>query len=225
MDRALGGTMSAFEVMWNGFYRLVTTPPSKGRPPLPMDHPYYVLIESMGADPDLDRTRMTAALESALERDLIADAVLAGSQAEINSIWALRDDVAQVGRDGAPVTFDVSLPIGAMERYVADLRDALPAAIGEHQLWVFGHLGDGNLHVIVQVKREAYREARPKIEALVYGPLKSISGSISAEHGIGLEKKPWLSISRDETEVAIMRALKKTLDPRNTLNPGKIFDV
>ena len=79
------------------------------------------------------------------------------------------------------------------------------------------------LHVIVQVAPEAYKDAKPKVEALVYGPLKAIGGSVSAEHGIGLDKKPWLSMSRSEAEVAAMRAIKAALDPKGTLNPGKIF--
>ena len=79
------------------------------------------------------------------------------------------------------------------------------------------------LHVIVQVKVQDYFAARPKIEAIVYGALKSLRGSVSAEHGIGLEKKPWLSISRSETQVAMMRAIKTALDPKNTLSPGNIF--
>ena len=97
------------------------------------------------------------------------------------------------------------------------------AAIGEHRLWIFGHLGDGNLHVIVQVPPQDYMALRPKIEALVYGPLGRFGGSVSAEHGIGLEKKPYLSVSRSEAEIALMRVLKAALDPKGILNPGKIF--
>ena len=124
---------------------------------------------------------------------------------------------------GAPVVFDVSLPIGEMEHFVANLRPALAEAIAEHKLWIFGHLGDGNLHVIVQVKPQDYMACRPKIEALVYGGLRAFNGSVSAEHGIGLEKKPWLGISRNATELALMKSIKQVLDPKGLLNPGKIF--
>jgi FAD/FMN-containing dehydrogenase len=110
-----------------------------------------------------------------------------------------------------------------MERYVEALSRDLKTGIGEHRLWIFGHLGDGNLHIIVQVQPQNYMTLRPKIEALVYGPLGDFGGSISAEHGIGLEKKPYLSICRSEGEIALMRALKTALDPDGTLNPGKIF--
>ncbi len=223
MDRSLGGTLSAFEVMWRSFYELVTTAPASGKPPLSQDYPYYVLIECLGSNPELDTERFGAALQSAMEEGLIVDAAVSQSDADCSAFWALRDDVAQIARGGVPVIFDVSLPIARMERFVDDLRDVLAKEVGGHKLWVFGHLGDGNLHVVVQVKPEEYSAVRPKIEALVYGPLKSFRGSVSAEHGIGLEKKSWLSISRSETELAVMRILKAALDPKGVLNPGKIF--
>jgi len=154
---------------------------------------------------------------------LIVDAAVSKSDSDGLAFWSLRDDVEQVARDGAPVVFDVSLPIAEMERFARDLGPALDSAIGDHKLWIFGHLGDGNLHVIVQVPPRGYLAARPKIEAVVYSGLKSFRGSISAEHGIGLEKKAWLSISRSEAEIQLMRTLKAALDPKGVLNPGKIF--
>ena len=222
-DRALGGTLSAFEVMWQGFYQLVTTPPAKGRPPISQEHPYYVLIESLGSDRTLDDQRFNAALESAAGQGLIVDAAISQSDADCQAFWSLRDNVEMVMHGGAPVVFDVSLPIGEMEHFAAHLKPALAGAIAEHKLWIFGHLGDGNLHVIVQVKPQDYMACRPKIEALVYGGLRAFNGSVSAEHGIGLEKKPWLAISRNATELALMKSIKQALDPKGLLNPGKIF--
>uniref|UniRef100_Q07Q35 FAD linked oxidase domain protein n=1 Tax=Rhodopseudomonas palustris (strain BisA53) TaxID=316055 RepID=Q07Q35_RHOP5 len=223
MDRSLGGSLSAFEVMWQSFYRLVTTPPAKGRPPVASEHPYYVLIESQGADQALDTQRFNAAMESALELGLIADAAIAQSSDDCHAFWALRDDVGQVLQGGMPIVFDISLPLSAMESYTATLRETLAAEIAEHKLWIFGHLGDGNLHVVVQVKPMEYLALRPKVEGLVYRPLKAFNGSVSAEHGIGLEKKPYLELSRSPEEITLMRTLKTALDPKGLLNPGKIF--
>jgi len=223
MDRGLGGSLSAFEALWQGFYRLVTSPPAKGRPPVAQDYPYYVLLESQGAARALDEARFQEALEGAFEAGLIADAAVAGSEADCQAFWALRDDVEQTMRGGLPVIFDISLPVSAMEAYTRDLPAALEAAIGEHRLFIFGHLGDGNLHVIVQVAPADYERLRPKVEAVVYEPLEAIGGSVSAEHGIGLEKKPWLGLSRAPAELALMRTLKGALDPRGILNPGKIL--
>lgn len=223
IDSALGGSLSAFEVMWQSFYRLVTSPPARGKAPVGQDHPYYVLIESLGANARLDSERFVAALESALDAKLISDAAVAQSDSDRHAFWALRDDVVQVVVGGMPVLFDISLPLAAMEHFVEALSRDLRTGIGEHRLWIFGHLGDGNLHVIVQVQPKDYMTLRPKVEALVYGPLGKLGGSISAEHGIGLEKKSYLSVCRSESEIALMRALKSGLDPNGILNPGKIF--
>ncbi len=226
MDRSLGGTLSAFEVMWQDFYRLVTTPPAKGRPVLGQDYNYYALVESLGSNAAIDAPRFSAALEEAFEAGMIVDAAIAQSGSDYAAFWALRDDVEQVLNGGLPVVFDVSLPISAMEHFSEQVRDGLPYAIGvAHLLFIYGHMGDSNLHVNVQLAPADYVAARPKVEALVYGAIKPFGGSVSAEHGIGLEKKAWLPVSRNPTELAVMRTLKTALDPRVTLNPGKIFDL
>ena len=223
MDRSLGGTLSAFEVMWQDFYRLVTTPPAKGNPPIAQDYPFYVLVESQGADSELDTQRFNSAMESAYESGLIVDAAISQSETDCHHFWELRDDVEQVMHQGLPVIFDISLPLEEMEKYSNDLRRNLDAAIGAHKLFIFGHLGDGNLHIAVPVQAEDYLRLRPTIEQHVYAPLAAFQGSVSAEHGIGLEKKPYLHISRSEPELALMRSLKTALDPQGILNPGKIL--
>jgi FAD/FMN-containing dehydrogenase len=223
MDRRLGGTLSAFEVMWRSFYLLVTTPPAKGKPPVGQNHPYYVLVESQGSDRELDTRRFNAAMETALDEGLIVDAAIAQSDADCHDFWSLRDDVGQIMVQGTPAIFDVSLPIAEMERFTRDLDTAMTAAIGAHRLYIFGHLGDGNLHLAVPTSAADHAALRPKIEEAVYRGLAAFRGSVSAEHGIGLEKKPWLSISRTPEEIALMRTIKAALDPLGLLNPGKVF--
>jgi FAD/FMN-containing dehydrogenase len=220
MDSALGGTLSAFEVMWNEFYTLVTTAPATSQPPIPQDHPFYVLVEAMGADDAI----VEAALSEAYDRSLIADAVLAQSEAQRRQLWAMRDDVAQCFRDGPTVAFDVSLKISEMEAYVGEVKRMLAAAFETHRCYVFGHMGDGNLHLVIGVG-DYSPQKRHQIEACVYEPLRAIGGSVSAEHGVGLEKKPYLDVSRGPVEIELMRTLKRALDPKNLLNPGKIFDL
>jgi FAD/FMN-containing dehydrogenase len=223
LERDLGGTLSAFEVMWADFYALVTTPPAQGRPVIAHGHPFYVLVEAMGADIAADAERFEAALTGALEAGEIADAAIAKSQAERKAMWALRDDVAQTARNGPILTFDVSLKIADMQAYVAAVRSGLAERWGEaFSLVVFGHLGDGNLHLIVGVS-DFSPEARTAVETAVYGPLRARGGSISAEHGIGLQKRDYLGWSRSPQEVALMRTLKTALDPKNILNPGKVL--
>jgi FAD/FMN-containing dehydrogenase len=220
LESELSGTLSAFEVLWPEFYELVTTEPARGRPVLPPGAAYYVLTETLGAHPEADGERFETVLGEALEQGLVVDAAIAKSQAERDRMWGLRDDVGQVARNGPIVTFDVSLPISEMEAYVARLRRDFAARWANPTLTVFGHLGDGNLHVIAGV---GDREARHAIEETVYAPLAAIGGSISAEHGIGLQKREFLGVSRSPVEVAVMRTLKQALDPKHVLNPGKIF--
>jgi FAD/FMN-containing dehydrogenase len=222
MDHALGGTLSAFEAMWQEFYQLVTTPPAKGKPPIAQDYPFYVLVESQGADRELDTQRFNSAMEAAYENGLIVDAAISQSESDCEAFWGLRDDVEQVLHGGFPIIFDISLPIGEMDRYISDLKINMKDAIGEHKLWVFGHLGDGNLHINVQVQAEDYVRLRPVVEQQVYAPLAAFQGSVSAEHGIGLEKKPYIGISRSDNELALMRTLKNALDSKGILNPGKV---
>ncbi|HEX5377741.1 MAG TPA: FAD-binding oxidoreductase [Phenylobacterium sp.] len=220
LETKLAGTLSAFEVMWPEFYALVTTPPAAGRPILPGGQAYYVLVEALGADMEADSARFLQVLGQALNDGLVVDAAIAKSQAERDRMWALRDDVGQTGRHGPVATFDVGLPISAMEAYVAEVRAGLRARWPDATLTVFGHLGDGNLHLIASL---ADPGARGPVEQIVYAPLGALGGTISAEHGIGLQKRAHLGLSRTPEEVALMRTLKTALDPLGLLNPGKVL--
>jgi FAD/FMN-containing dehydrogenase len=222
MDCALGGGLSAFEVMWPEFYELVTTPPAKGRAPVPHGSPFYVLIESMGGGSAGDGALFQSAFETAVQDGLVTDAVVAKSQAEVAEIWALRDDVLQAARWGLPYVFDVSLPIADMPAYVEQVKAGLRASWPGARAYVFGHMGDGNLHVVISPEGLP-SDARAAVERIVYAPLEPVGGAISAEHGIGLEKKAWLPISRSPAEIALMRTLKRTMDPKGILNPGRVF--
>lgn len=221
MDACLGGTLSAFEVMWNDFYRLVTTPPAKQRPPLEQSYPIYVLIETMGGDPENDRVRLEDGLAEALDKGLATDATVAQNGDQRKQFWAMRDDVEQIFQYDPVFIYDVSLQVPYMERYVDEVREKLQRRFGHHQLFTFGHMGDGNLHFAISAGDD--ESAHHDVNLCVYEPLRPIGGSVSAEHGVGLEKKPYLDISRNSIEVNMMRTLKSTLDPKGILNPGKVF--
>lgn len=224
LEEELGGSMSAFEVMWREFYELVTGPRARTAPPIPHGDSYYVLVESLGARPEQDAARFEEALGECMEAGLIGDAVLGRSKAERDEIWALRDDVEQLNHLAPIFTFDVSLRIADMESYITGIRAALTERWPESQCVVFGHLGDGNLHVVVGVADGSW-EARNAVEEVVYGGLEPIGGSVSAEHGIGFEKRTHLGRSRTPAEIELMKALKRTLDPKGILNPGRVFEA
>lgn len=221
MDAYLGGTLSAFEVMWNDFYRLVTTPPAKQRPPLDQKYPIYVLIEAMGGDPESDKIRLEDALAEALANGLATEATVAQNGDQRKQFWAMRDDVEQIFQYDPMFIYDVSLQVPFMERYVDEVRDNLRRRFGRHQLFTFGHMGDGNLHFAISAGEN--ESSHHDVNLCVYEPLRSIGGSVSAEHGVGLEKKPYLDVSRNDAEVNLMKTLKSALDPKGILNPGKVF--
>jgi len=156
---------------------------------------------------------------------LCADAVIANSGEQRRALWRIREDSEQIeGQHHPTFSFDVSLPIGEMDEYVRDVESGLEAAFGVIKFWVFGHVGDGNLHLSVWGEHLSEADAH-RVAEIVYRPLAKIGGSISAEHGIGLEKKAFLSLSRRVEEIDLMRQLKRALDPKGILNPGKIFDL
>ena len=223
IDSGLGGNLSAFEVMWEDFYKQVTTEPALNSPPLSQGFPYYVLVESTGSNQQKDSEHFEELLEEALNLEIIEDAVVSKSDSDRSNLWAIRDDVEQHYQDGPVKMFDVSMPILSMEKYVSDVHEKFSENWETYKCVVFGHLADGNLHVVSGVGSDDDESMR-KMESCIYDPLKSIGGAVSAEHGIGLEKKDYLGISRTEIEIDIMRTLKKSLDPNNILNPGKVFD-
>ncbi|MEO8184598.1 MAG: FAD-binding oxidoreductase, partial [Deltaproteobacteria bacterium] len=223
LETRLSGSLSSFEVMWRPFYELVTAPPALGQPILPHGHAYYVLIETLGVAPESDSDALVEALAAAQEAGLIAAAVLATSKGQSAAMWALRDDVAQMRRDGPVVAYDVSLSLDSMESYVSDVQRELLSLPARHGGYFFGHLADGNLHLVVRLQKPSDHD---EVDRIVYGALGVRKNtSVSAEHGIGLEKKAQLSKSRNPAELALMRTLKQALDPRGILNPGKIFDL
>ncbi|RJG00039.1 FAD-binding oxidoreductase [Noviherbaspirillum saxi] len=222
LDHAMAGTLSAFEVMWQDFYQVVTTPPAQARPPLPQDHAFYVLVEASGSSTD-QADRFAQILSDAMEHGLVADATIAQSERECQALWALRDDVRQLGRFGPLAAYDISLRLADTATYVETVRTSIQARWPDAQLRAFGHLGDGNVHVAVHVP-DMNTADRAELDGLVYTPLQALNGAVSAEHGIGIEKKAWLGLSRTPAELALMLLLKQSLDPKGVLNPGRVVD-
>jgi FAD/FMN-containing dehydrogenase len=217
----LGGALSAFEVIWPEFYELATT--AHGcRPPLAGKAAVYVLMDSLGSDQAQDSEGFSSLIETALEDGIVEDAALAQSVRESRELWALRDSVAEFQRSFDPhVGFDVSLPIGRMQEFIDDCKAHLAARDPALRALWFGHIADSNLHICI--KQEPDSPTKKEIDGIVYGRVRAFGGSISAEHGIGLLKKPYLGYSRSPVELDIMRRVKAALDPQGILNPGKVF--
>ena len=223
LERRLGGHLSAYEVMWGEYFHAVTEP-GWHRAPMSRDFPFYVVTEANGTDEEADSAQFMAALETAMEEGLIVDAVVPKSQTERDALWSIREDFEAITESQPTFLYDVSLPIKDMDQYIQTVKKGLKQRWPDSTCYVLGHIGDGNLHLFVNPgfgDHSLHQEADQE----VYGPLIPIGGSVSAEHGIGLEKKAWLGTSRSTEEMQLMRRLKRSLDPKNLLNPGMVFDL
>jgi len=215
VEAGLGGQLSAFEAMWPDFYDIVTSPPARSRPILKHGHGFYALIEAMGSDIDSDRERFEQTLAEAMELGLVGDAVIARSEADVMAMWAIREESLM---HMAPfVALDVSLRLSRIAEFVSELNTRVESNWHGTSKAIFGHVGDGNLHLVIS----AVPELHGAIIASVLELVGQYEGSISAEHGIGLDKRDYLHFSRSPEEIEAMWAIKQALDPFDLMNPGK----
>lgn len=221
--QGLGPLMSAFEVMWPDYWSTVMDRVGGFTDPLPGDHAAYVLVEAQGTDDALDNERFQAWLEEQAENGVVADAVVSRSLADVKSFWAIRDACSEFPKVfGAHKPFDVGLPIAQADNFAKTCRKELEARVPGAFAVFYGHIGDSNLHIVAHAPKHDKFPGH-LIEEAVYTAVRAYGGTISAEHGIGTVKKPYLSYTRSEPEIALMRQLKQGLDPAGLLNPGKII--
>lgn len=220
LQKELGGALSAYEIMWGDYFAAVTGEDGH-RAPMQRDHPFYVVMQAEGSEPDADALRFEQLLVRALEDGLIIDAVIPKSEAESLAIWAIREDFEDILVPEPVYLFDVSLPIREMADYVARVKSRVRQRWTQGECYTIGHVADGNLHFFIQPNESG--EWHDASDECVYEPLASIGGSVSAEHGIGTEKIKWLPHSRSADEISLMRTLKQSLDPKNILNPGRVL--
>lgn len=215
-------TLSAFELMWQGFIDKAVDI-TGARPPFGGQHPIYVLVELLGVSDEQDRAQLEAFLEQALEQSLVQDVIVAQSIEHAKQLWAYRESIGEMlSRLKPHAAFDVGIPVAAMDGFVRSVRRILQSTFPQQSHLFFGHLGDGNLHVLSGPYPTP--AALHEVEEIVYRAVGEVHGSVSAEHGIGVIKKEFLHLSRSPQELALMHGLKRLLDPGNVLNAGRILD-
>ncbi len=222
--RGLGPMLSAFEVMWPDYWREATETVKGVRKPIPGAHGFFVLVEAQGLDAEIDGARFMSWIEKQFEAGHIEDAAIAQTMQDIADFWRTRDAAGEFQTVLGPhCAFDIGLPVAKMDEFArtcrARLTRAMPLALSVY----YGHIGDGNMH-IVALDRARKEPPMDEIAAVVYDTVREFGGTVSAEHGIGLLKKKYLSYTRSAEEVALMARLKRALDPQGLLNPGKVID-
>lgn len=220
-----GGQLLSFEVMWPAYYQLTTRQPGFG-PPLMRDvQGVYAIIETgQWNERPSEISPLSEFLARAYEDDHIRDGIVAQSEAQRTAIWRAREDSDAIEtRHGACLSYDVGMELRDIPAYIQHLQKKLTAEFSDLAVYIYGHLGDGNLHVTLGIPPAALA-GRQQYDRIFYDILKDFEGTtVSAEHGIGLEKKEFLPLSRTPGVLASMAELKRSYDPEHILNPGKIL--
>jgi FAD/FMN-containing dehydrogenase len=228
LRQALGDRITGFELM----SALSVALSRRHHPALPdpcPGSPWYVLLQiddNASNSPISDE--LERALQAALESGIVRDATIAHSSEQARSLWALRENIAEAQRrDGPNIKHDISLPVSVIPGFLDEARALLTAALPGLRFVTFGHLGDGNLHYNLAapegIAPNAFLENTARANRIVHDLVARHGGSISAEHGIGQQKRDDLVRYKSAVELDLMRTVKAALDPSGIFNPGKIF--
>lgn len=235
----LGEILSAFEFM-DKDSQLLAAQTLKTTHPLCQDdiegiesvpeYPFYVLLETSGSNKEHDDIKLEKFLEDVMESEIVVDGTVSQDEQQLKTLWTWREGIAEASQQfGGVYKYDVSLPLDSMYKLVESVKERLNelelSSTEDNKKPVYeavgyGHIGDGNLHLNVAV-REYNKEVEKALEPFVYEFIESHKGSISAEHGLGFQKKNYIKYSKSETEINMMKDLKKHYDPNGILNPYK----
>ncbi len=194
--------------------------------PLQKSSPYYLVIEVENRN-ESDEKNIFEVFESCLENTWVTDGAISQSPAQAKSFWRLREDISESLSPYSPYKNDISVSVSKVPDFMNDLERVLKMAYPDWDVVWFGHVGDGNLHINIlrpeKMTKEIFVGECRKVDLLVFEAVKKYQGSISAEHGVGLTKKSFLTFTRSQNEIDLMKGIKSTFDPDGILNPGKIF--
>ena len=224
-----GDRISAFEIMSRYCFDMVFRQIPNTREPLPQTHPWYVLADlSDTREGSAIRDEFERTLAASIEHRLVSDVVVAESQQQALALWRLREAIPEAARsEGLVYRHDIAVAVSRVPEFIATASRALETRFPGVRIICFGHLGDGNLHfnafVPGRARDDAQARAATDVNRVVHDIVHQFGGSISAEHGIGQAKRGDLKRYKSEVELELMRALKKTLDPHNLMNPGKVL--
>jgi FAD/FMN-containing dehydrogenase len=228
LREAIGGRVTAFELVGRPALDLVLKNIPGSRDPLEQASPWQVLVElSDTMESDL-ASALAAVLADAIADGVAGDAVIAQNEAQAWAFWALRENISEAQKiEGVSIKHDISLPVSRIAEFIGQADAALAAAFPGVRIVCFGHVGDGNLH---------YNQSKPHaqdntafvgqtapVNRIVHDLVHRLGGSISAEHGLGRLKREEVLRYKSDVEMDMMRAVKKALDPKALMNPGKVL--
>ncbi len=226
LREACGERITGYELMARVCLDLVIRHMPGTRDPFAAPHPWYVLVElsDSARGPGLERM-LAEALDGAAA---VRDAVLASSEAQREALWKMRENISEAQKaDGVSIKHDVSVPVSRVAQFIERADAALRARFPGIRIVAFGHVGDGNIHYNCskaerQEAQDFFAEAA-QVNAVVYEVVGALGGSISAEHGLGVLKRDAIRRYKSPLELELMRSIKRALDPRGLMNPGKVL--
>ncbi len=225
---ACGDQLTAFELLPRIGMDFVLKHIRAARDPMAARHPWYVLIEiSSGYESFVVRAMLETALANAAGAGLVSDAVLADSQSKAQALWALRENLSDVQKlEGGSIKHDVSVPVSAIADFIARASAAVTGLLPGIRPVPFGHIGDGNVHFNLSqppgMDCAAFLARWDEFNTIVHDSVAELGGSISAEHGLGRMKREEITRYKSPLEMEMMRSLKRALDPKGIMNPGKL---
>ncbi|MFA6266950.1 MAG: FAD-binding oxidoreductase [Pseudolabrys sp.] len=224
----IGGTVTGFELMVLGIVEFALKHGHNVRDPLASAHPWYVLMEVSSQQENGLRDNLEEFLAEAIEQGLASDATIAASLDQAKAFWHMRHTMTEVQKpEGGSIKHDVSVPVASVPQFLAEASEAVVKLIPGSRPVPFGHVGDGNIHFNISqpvgADKEAFLARWAEVNAVVDRIVLKLHGSISAEHGIGKLKRETLVKVKDPVALALMRDIKRTLDPNGILNPGKVL--
>jgi len=228
MRAATGDQVSAFELMERFGIDLAIKHVSGVRDPLSDVYEHYALMRvSAGRENSGLREIVEESLAAAMEEGLVLDAAIAESEQQAKDFWRIREGIVE-GQipEGGSIKHDISVPVTRVAEFIAKADEAVAKAIPGCRPCAFGHAGDGNIHYNVtqpvDMDKQEYLAKWKDLNAVVHGIVRSLGGSISAEHGIGQLKRDELAAVKSPVEMDLMRQIKNILDPDHLMNPGKV---
>ncbi len=220
-------TLTAFEMFSEAALQKVLDSTGLARP-LSTETPFYAVAEFESRS-EADDEKAMAAFEKSVEDGLVLDGLLSQNETQSKTFWRYREDISEALAKYSPYKNDVSVRVSLVTQFLSELSGVLEKAYPSWEVIWFGHIGDGNLHINIlrpsEMAKEAFVKECRQVDLLVFETVKKYQGAISAEHGVGLTKKDFLTYTRSREEIALMKQMKKSFDPDGIMNPGKVFDL
>jgi D-lactate dehydrogenase (cytochrome) len=226
-ERTAGGVTS-FEIMAREGIEIVLKHAVGSRDPLSTKSPYSVLIELSSQRREGLRESMEQILAEGLEKDLVLDATICESVEQAKAFWRIREQFGEMqGREGGSIKHDISVPVANIPAFIEEANAAAKKLIPGCRPLPFGHVGDGNIHYNISqpvgADKAEFLKRWDDMNDVIYKIVLKYGGSVSAEHGVGIVKRGYLPKIKDPVAYDLMKTLKRTLDPKGILNPGKVL--